>query len=155
MELLLNLIKLLLANFVLVAVVISWFFAQAIKVVIYRFLEGKWNLWHFFEAGGMPSTHSASVTALTLAVALAYGLNSPLFAISLVFALIVMYDATGVRRAAGKQAEILNKIVDDIYSSGRVKIEKLKELLGHDPIEVVVGAMLAIIVTFIVYFIYF
>ena len=78
-----------------------------------------------------------------------------MFTTSLVFALIVMYDATGVRRAAGKQAEILNKIVDDIYANGKVKVEKLKEILGHDPIEVVAGASLAIIITLIIYYVYF
>ncbi|MFA6548582.1 MAG: divergent PAP2 family protein [Candidatus Margulisiibacteriota bacterium] len=145
----------LLSNFTFVAVTIAWFLAQAIKVVIYRFEEGKWNIWHFFEAGGMPSAHSASVTALTLAVALSVGWNTSLFTACLVFALIVMYDATGVRRAAGKQAEMLNKIVDDIYATGKVRVEKLKEILGHDPIEVFAGATLAVIVTFLTYYVYF
>jgi acid phosphatase family membrane protein YuiD len=142
----------LLSNFTLLAVVVSWFLAQSIKVTIYRFQEGKWNLWHFFEAGGMPSAHSAAVTALTLAVALRAGLNSALFTACLVFALIVMYDATGVRRAAGKQAEILNKIVDDIYSTGKVRIEKLREILGHDPIEVFFGASLSVLVILFMYY---
>jgi acid phosphatase family membrane protein YuiD len=142
------------SNFTLMTVSISWFLAQAVKVVIYRFQEGKWNLWHFFEAGGMPSAHSAAVTALTLSVGLSEGWHTALFTTCLVFALIVMYDATGVRRAAGKQAEILNKIVEDIYSTGKVRIEKLKEILGHDPVEVIVGATLSIIVTIIVYNVY-
>lgn len=145
----------LLANFTLIAVVVSWFLAQAIKVIIYRFQEDKWNLWHFFEAGGMPSAHSASVTSLTLSVGLTVGWNTALFTACLVFALVVMYDATGVRRAAGKQAEILNKIVDDIYSTGKIKIEKLKEILGHDPIEVLAGATLAVMMTSLVYYVYF
>lgn len=155
MAILIDISKSLLSNFTFMAVSVSWFLAQAIKVVIYRFQEGHWNLWHFFEAGGMPSAHSASVTALTLAIALSLGWNTPLFTVCLVFALIVMYDATGVRRAAGKQAEILNKIVDDIYATGKVRVEKLKEILGHDPIEVVAGASLAVIVTFIAYYVYF
>lgn len=145
----------LIGNFTFVAVVIAWFLAQFIKVMIYRFIEGKFDLWHFFEAGGMPSAHSASVTALTLGIALTQGFGTPMFTISLVFALIVMYDATGVRRAAGKQAFIVNKIVDDIYSNGKMHIEKLKEILGHDPIEVFAGALLAIIVTLITYYVYF
>jgi len=144
-----------LSNFTLMAVVVSWFLAQSIKVIIYRFQEDKLNLWHFFEAGGMPSAHSASVTALTLSVGLTLGWSNPLFTACLVFALIVMYDATGVRRAAGKQAEILNKIVDDIYSTGKVRVEKLKEILGHDPIEVVAGASLAVLVTFVLYYVTF
>ena len=145
----------LLSNFTLVAVTISWFIAQSVKVVLYRFHEDKFNFWHFFEAGGMPSTHSAAVTALTLGVGLQLGWSSPLFTTCLAFALIVMYDATGVRRAAGKQAEILNKIVDDIYSSGKVRVEKLKEILGHDPIEVIAGASLAVLVTLFMYYVYF
>ena len=149
-----NLLVSLLQNFTLMAVTVSWFLAQFIKVIIYRYQEGHWNFLHFFEAGGMPSAHSASVTSLTISVALTNGVATPLFTASLVFALIVMYDATGVRRAAGKQAEILNKIVDDIYSSGRVKVEKLKEILGHDPIEVVAGATLATVITLLVYWIY-
>ena len=150
-----EIIEAIFSNFTLMVVGVAWFLAQAIKVVLYRFQEGKWNVWHFFEAGGMPSAHSAAVTALTLGVALQFGLGTPLFTTCLVFALIVMYDATGVRRAAGRQAEILNKIVDDIYSTGKVRIEKLKEILGHDPIEVVGGAALAIIVTLTMYYVYF
>lgn len=150
-----EILKAFLNNFTFVAVVISWFLAQAVKVVLYRIQEGKWNFWHFFEAGGMPSAHSASVTALTLAIALTQGWNSTYFTISLVFALIVMYDATGVRRAAGKQAEMLNKIVDDIYANGKIRVEKLKEILGHDPIEVFAGATLAIVMTFLTYHVYF
>jgi len=145
----------LLSNFPFVAVTISWFLAQSIKVIIYYVQDGKFSLWHFFEAGGMPSAHSAAVTALTLSIALTQGWQSPLFAISLVFALIVMYDATGVRRAAGKQAELLNKIVDDIYSNGRVKVDKLKEVLGHDPVQVLGGGSLAFVVTLITYYVYF
>lgn len=155
MEIIWKIAEELLRNFTFVAVVISWFLAQTIKVFYYWVTDRRFSLWHFFEAGGMPSAHSASVTALTLAVALTQGWNSPLFSISLVFALIVMYDATGVRRAAGKQAEILNKIVDDIYANGKVRIEKLKEILGHDPIEVFAGATLAAVITSLVHYVYF
>lgn len=155
MDFILDIIKALLSNFTFVAIVVSWFFAQLIKVFIYWIVDKEFSLWHFFEAGGMPSAHSASVTALTLAIALTLGWSSPLFSISLVFALIVMYDATGVRRAAGKQAEILNKIVDDIYSDGKVRVEKLKEILGHDPVQVFAGATLAVILTLVTYYVYF
>jgi acid phosphatase family membrane protein YuiD len=151
----LGIITSLLNNFTFIAVFFSWFSAQTIKVIYYWIMDKKFSLWHFFEAGGMPSAHSASVTALTLGIALTLGWGSPMFTTSLVFALIVMYDATGVRRAAGKQAEILNKIVDDIYAGGKVKVEKLKEILGHDPIEVVAGASLAVIITLITYYAYF
>ena len=146
---------LLLNNFVFIAVFCSWFLAQSIKTIIYWILEKELNIWHFFEAGGMPSTHSATVIALTLSIFLTQGLGSPLFVISSVFSLIVMYDATGVRRSAGKQAEILNKIMEDIYSNEKIKKQKLKEILGHDPVEVVIGGTMGIIVTLILYYVYF
>ena len=149
-----DLILALLSNFTLIAVVSSFLVAQLVKILIYRVLEGKFNFWHFFETGGMPSTHSASVTALTLSVGLTVGWQTPFFTTCLVFALIVMYDATGVRRAAGKQAEILNKVVEDLYAAGKGRVDKLKELLGHDPIEVFAGAGIAIIVTLISYYVY-
>ena len=151
----LGIIQGLLSNFTFTAVFLSWFTAQTIKVVVYRFNEDKWNIRHFFEAGSMPSTHSASVTALVLALGLVVGWNSAIFTTGLVFALIVMYDATGVRRSAGKQAEILNKIVEDIYSTGKVKVDKLKEILGHDPLEVVAGAAIAVVVTLTLYYVNF
>jgi len=144
----------LLNNFSFITVSIAAGLAQLIKLYIYWIKERELNIWHFFEAGGMPSSHSASVTALTLSIGLTQGWNSPLFTISLVFALIVMYDATGVRRSAGQQALIVNKIVDDMYPDEKVGRGKLKEILGHDPIEVVAGAGLAVIVTLVSYYVY-
>jgi hypothetical protein len=138
----------------LVVVALSGFLAQIIKLFIYWMKDKELNFWHLFEAGGMPSSHSSSVTALTLGIGLTEGWSSPLFTISLVFAIIVMYDATGVRRSAGKQALILNKIIDDMYPSEKVEREKLKEILGHDPIEVIAGAVLAVIVTLVSYYVY-
>ena len=146
-------INALLSNFSFVVVSISTVLAQIIKLYIYWWREKELNIWHVFEAGGMPSSHSASVTALTLAIGLTQGWNSPLFTISMVFALIVMYDATGVRRSAGKQALIINKILDDIYPNEKDQKEKLREVLGHDPIEVVAGSVLATVVTLIAYYV--
>lgn len=141
-------------NFSLMVVAIAGFLAQLIKLYIYWIKEKELNFWHLFEAGGMPSSHSASVTALTLGIGLTEGWCSPLFTISLVFAIIVMYDATGVRRAAGKQALMLNKIIDDMYPQQREEKGKLKEILGHDPIEVFAGAVLAVAVTLVYYYVY-
>jgi hypothetical protein len=149
------LIETALSSFPLIAVGFSFILAQIIKVLIYWRIEGELNLWHFFQTGGMPSTHSASVSSLTLAIALTSGINSPLFATCLVFALIVMYDATGVRRAAGEQALILNKMIGDLYKSESQEVEKLREILGHEPVEVVVGSGLAILVTLVTYYVYF
>ena len=141
------------SNFTLISVAVASLLSQILKILLYRLKEGRWNLWHFFEAGGMPSSHSATVTSLTLGVALQYGINTALFTACLVFALVVMYDATGVRRAAGKQAEVLNRIVKDMYSAQNIK--ELKEILGHDPVEVVVGAVIAFAVTLLNYYVYF
>ncbi len=141
------------SNFTLISVIAAFLISQILKILLYRVEEGRWNLWHFFEAGGMPSSHSATVTALTLGVALQYGINTALFTACLVFSLVVMYDATGVRRAAGRQAEVLNKIVKDMYSAQNIR--ELKEILGHDPVEVVVGAAIALAVTFLNYYVYF
>ena len=127
--------------------------AQLLKI-IYNFIrEGKFDFRIFTSTGGMPSSHSASVMALTTAVGLETGWNSPLFGVTLFFSLIVMYDAAGIRRAAGKQAEILNRIMDDLYQ-GRTLYEegeKLKELLGHTPVEVLVGAILGIASALLMY----
>ena len=143
------------SNFTLMAVIPSFLLSQVIKVVFYRLEEKRWSIWHFFEAGGMPSSHSATVVALVLSVALEFGVNNALFTACLVLALVVMRDAMGIRRAAGRQAEIINKIVDDVYSTRKEKVGKLKEILGHDPIEVFAGAGIAILVTFVMYYVYF
>ncbi len=127
--------------------------AQLLKILYNFFQEGKFDFRIFTSTGGMPSSHSASVMALTTAVGLETGWNSPLFGVTLFFSLIVMYDAAGIRRAAGKQAEILNRIMDDLYH-GRTLYEegeKLKELLGHTPVEVLVGAILGIVSALLMY----
>jgi acid phosphatase family membrane protein YuiD len=145
----------LLSNYVLVVTTIAWFLAQVIKVFYYYAVDKEFNLFHFLEAGGMPSAHSATVSALTISTGLFFGWDSPYFAISIVLALIVMYDATGVRREAGQQALLLNKMVEEIYASDGEKIKKLKELIGHTPLEVVVGSAIGIVVAFLSYFIMF
>ena len=100
----------------------------------------------FFSTGGMPSSHSALVTALTISIGVAEGLGSPLFAIALIFSIITMHDAAGVRRAAGKHAEIINMLVEKLESIGITPDKKLKEMLGHTPIEVVAGAIWGVLV---------
>ena len=97
----------------------------------------------------MPSSHSSFVTSLATLVGLERGFNSTDFAIVVVFALIIMYDASGVRRAVGKQATILNQIVDDVHHGKHIEQEKLKELIGHTPIEVWMGAILGIVVALV------
>ena len=103
---------------------------------------GRLNLRRFVETGGMPSSHSASVAALSVAVGLQEGFTSALFGVTLYFSLVVMYDAAGLRRAAGKQAEVLNRLIETHFRSPQSDTHKLMELLGHTPLEVLVGGLL-------------
>jgi acid phosphatase family membrane protein YuiD len=140
-----------LTNFPLIVSISSMFLAQGIKILYYYFKEGDLNVMHFFESGGMPSAHSSMVTALTVSIGLISGWDSVFFAVSLVLSIVVMYDAMGVRRAASKQAYIVNKLVDDIYNDGNIEIEKLKEIIGHSPAEVLMGSILGFILAMIAY----
>ncbi len=135
----------LLANPVLKVSFLAWFIAQTLKVFSTLVRERRLNFRRFVGAGGMPSSHSAFVTSLAAAIGQRTGWDTPLTALAWVFAMIVMYDAAGVRQAAGKQAEILNQIVDDLYHGGRVREDRLKELLGHSPVEVLAGAALGVV----------
>ena len=128
---------------------VVWFSVQVFKLVSDAVVNRKINFKRFVETGGMPSSHSAVVTSLMTAVGLSEGFDSPIFAVAFVFSFIVMYDAAGVRLAAGKQARILNQLIN----SNQVKVdtnEKLKELLGHTPIQVFVGAIYGIVVGYLI-----
>lgn len=130
--------------------VTAWFIAQALKVVFTAILEKRWDLRRLYGLGGMPSSHSCVVCALATAVGAADGFYSVEFAISCLMAMVVMTDAAGVRRAAGKQAKVLNTIVQDMINAGSgLTTEKLKELLGHTPFEVLIGALLGVLVGFL------
>lgn len=124
--------------------VITWFVVQCMKVIFELITNKKLNIRRMVGSGGMPSSHSALVCSLATSIGLTEGLASPLFAISFSLAAIVMYDASGVRRAAGKQAKILNQIIESEGKNINVQ-EKLIELLGHTPLEVYVGAVIGII----------
>jgi len=102
----------------------------------------RWNFRRFVETGGMPSSHAASVAALSTAVGMEEGFRSTLFGATLFFSLIVMYDAAGLRRAAGRQAEVLNRLIDEHFRHPEKDAQRLMELLGHTPLEVLVGGML-------------
>jgi len=132
-----------------ISVTAAWVLAQAIKVAIGIVREKRFNFRYLIAQGGMPSSHSAAVAAVSTATGYYYGFGSIPFGIVLVFSLITMFDATGVRRAVGKQATLLNKIIEDIYTSGNVPERRLKELLGHTPVEVFVGAGLGIFVVWL------
>ncbi|MEN2982078.1 MAG: divergent PAP2 family protein [Thermus sp.] len=138
----------LLANQIFWTALLANFLAQTLKLFIYYVLEGRFQWERFLETGGMPSSHSATVSALAIGVGLEEGFGSPLFAVAAVFALIVMYDATGIRRAAGLHAQLLNQLVQElqkVLEKGPAP-EPLKELLGHTYLEVLVGALLGALV---------
>jgi acid phosphatase family membrane protein YuiD len=148
-DFLVGLVPALLNNYPLIVAGMACLVAQTIKIFYYLIRDKKLELKHLFEAGGMPSAHSASVTALFLTIGLVDGFASSYFAVAFTFAVIVMYDATGVRRAAGMQALILNRIMEDIYSAGKENPEKLKELIGHTPFEVAIGIVVGISTTLV------
>jgi acid phosphatase family membrane protein YuiD len=120
-------------------------------VVLGVIKEKKFNFRWFIGTGGMPSSHAAGVSALGTAVGLEYGFNSPLFAVAAAFAIVTMFDAQGVRRATGYQASILNKMMDDIYWKGQIEEQRLKELVGHTPVEVLAGCIFGIFWALLLY----
>ena len=124
----------------------TWFFIQLFKLIYDLVTTKKFNFKRILGAGGMPSSHSAVVVALCTMIGKNYGINSAIFGLSVVFAFVVMYDAAGVRRAAGKQAKLLNKIVQTPGLSNVEVTEKLQEVLGHTPTQVSVGAFIGLIV---------
>lgn len=132
------------SNRVAQATFFAWAAAQILKVVVELIWRRKLNLRLLTSAGGMPSSHSAAVCALATAIAMTEGAASSLFAMSLIFAIVVMYDAAGVRRAASIQARILNQIIDELFQGHPISETHLRELLGHTPVEVVAGAALGI-----------
>ena len=138
-------------NYVLVCAFIGWFGAQFIKCVAYIAKNRSFSFSVVMSSGGMPSSHSATVCAMVVATAKLYGTKSLGFALAFVLAFIVMYDAAGVRRAAGEQAKVLNHIADDLSKGDTQYLEKhLKELIGHTPLQVLVGATFGIVIPLLV-----
>ncbi|MHB8611131.1 MAG: divergent PAP2 family protein [Candidatus Dormibacteraceae bacterium] len=130
----------------LLAPLVAWGIAQAAKVILTSMHQRKLNLRVLAETGGMPSSHAAIVMGMTTAVGKYAGVSSAAFAIALIFSFVVMYDAAGLRRAAGRQAAILNRLVEDLVHMRGMQEQRLRELLGHTPVEVLVGAVLGIAV---------
>ncbi|MBP2649339.1 MAG: divergent family protein [Firmicutes bacterium] len=129
-------------NIVLLSSLTAWLTAQVLKSLTAYWRHREFRAERLTGAGGMPSSHTALVVGLASAVAFHNGVDSPLFAIAMVLAGIVMYDAAGVRRAAGKQAKVINKLVRELRVEHRINEIRLKELLGHTPLEVWAGALL-------------
>lgn len=129
----------------------SWFIAQALKVVLGFIREKRFNFRWFVGSGGMPSSHAAMAAGLTMAVGLYQGFDSGLYAMAFAFSVITMFDAQGVRRQSGKQAEALNRILEDLSTQKGLREEPLKELFGHTPVEVFAGAFLGIFIALLIY----
>lgn len=125
--------------------ILLWFAIQLFKVIWDLVKDKKFDFKRILGAGGMPSSHSAVVCSLATLIGKEYGFGSPIFALAMVFAVVVMYDACGVRRAAGKQAKLLNKIISTPGLTGVQVHEKLVEVLGHTPVQVFVGALIGFV----------
>jgi hypothetical protein len=135
-------------NKVFIITLYAWIIAQTIKVVIGVIRQRKFDFRWLIGTGGMPSSHAAGAACLATILGLECGFDSAYFALAASFAIVVMFDAQGVRRSTGRQARILNKITDDIYWQGRTSEGRLRELIGHTPIEVLAGTLLGIAVAF-------
>ena len=138
-------------NKILMITLLVWAITQSIKVAIYVVREKKFNFKWLIGTGGMPSSHAAGASALATVCGLETGFHSIYFALAAVFALVTMFDAQGVRRSAGEQAMILNQIIDDMYWKGKVEGQRLIELLGHTPLQVITGSLLGIMLSYLLY----
>ena len=139
------------SNKVLVVTLTVWAMAQGIKVLLGIIREKRFNFKWFIGTGGMPSSHAAGATALATTSGLGAGFDSVVFALAVVFALVTMFDAQGVRRSAGQQAAILNQITEDMYWKGRIEAGRLMELIGHTPLEVIIGSILGFVLSYLLY----
>jgi acid phosphatase family membrane protein YuiD len=131
-------------NRILIVTLSVWIVGQCIKIATNLLRGRKFNFKWLLRTGGMPSSHAAGVAALATSSGMEYGFHSGLFALAAVFAMVTMFDAQGVRRSAGEQAEILNRVIDDMYWHKRVEVGRIREFVGHTPIQVLVGSLLGI-----------
>ncbi len=132
------------ANPALVSWLVACCISQGIKIMLGVLRLRRFDFRWLFGTGGMPSTHAAGVTALSTAIGLEQGFSSPLFAIAIAFTIITVFDAQGVRRWSGRQAQVLNKMMEDMYFKRRIQEQRLKELLGHTPLEVLAGMVVGL-----------
>ncbi|MBN2422650.1 divergent PAP2 family protein [Candidatus Woesearchaeota archaeon] len=139
-------------NKIIQSVFLSFFIASSLKPVFNWFKSKRFDISLFFKSGHMPSSHTAIVVALSTSLFHETGIST-LFIVTLIFSFIVIYDAVGVRRAAGKQAEVINKIIGEFHINKKIKSEHLYEFIGHTPTEVIVGGILGFIITYIIYLI--
>ena len=136
-------------NEIIIIAFITWIFNQSLKLIIFYITEKKWDIRRFIGAGGMPSTHSALSVCVATTIGLKEGWDSPLFALAIVLAFIIMADAAGVRRETGEQAKALNKIILEFFKEIKLKDKRFKELVGHTPFEVIVGAFVGMVMAWV------
>jgi len=134
-------------NHVLWTAMAGWILAQLLKIPVDYLREGHWDWALFFAAGGMPSSHSCLVTSAAMAVGLHSGFDTPLFAVAVAFAMVVVYDATGVRRQAGMQAKQINILVEELLKGHPINEQRLREVIGHTPLEALGGVLLGLVVS--------
>jgi hypothetical protein len=146
--------KELLSNYALIAGLIAWSLAQIVKVPLEYVQTHKLNWALLLHAGGMPSSHSALVTAIAFGTGLFGGFDQPAFALAVALAMVVVYDATGIRRQAGKHAELINAMINDLASGHPLKEEQLREVLGHTPLEAVAGVILGLVIAQLAWFVW-
>lgn len=132
------------------SVAVAWAIAQSIKIIRNVLRRRRFNVRWITDTGGMPSSHSAGTASVATVVGIYAGVDSVVFLLALVFALVTMFDAASVRRSVGRQAVLLNRMLDEIYAQGKFSEQYLKEFLGHTPVEVIVGAILGISVSFLI-----
>lgn len=155
MSIVLDSIKDFFGNYMLMSAVVAWLSAQIIKIFTGAFQNRKMSLKTLlFSSGGMPSSHAAAVVALAISAGLSQGFGSPIFAVCGIFSIIVMIDASGVRYETGKQSQVINKMVEELFSGDMDMLNiGLKELVGHTPFQVFMGFLLGIAVAAIMYFV--
>lgn len=136
-------------NHVLMVTLLAWAITQTIKVALGVLRTKRFDFRWFIGTGGMPSSHAAGSSAMAMIIGFELGFDSVFFALAAVFAVVTMFDAQGVRRSTGRQAAILNKVLDDIYWKGKIEEDRLKELIGHTPIEVFMGSIIGILLAII------
>ncbi len=132
-----------------------WAVAQSIKVLLGVIREKRFNFKWFVGSGGMPSSHTALTSGMAVSCGLYYGFDSAIFGLASAFAVVTMFDAQGVRRQSGKQAEALNKILEDLFAHRGLQEQRLKELVGHSPNEVFAGSLLGIVMALLMRFFWF
>ncbi len=136
-------------NHLFLVTILAWCLAQSIKLFIGVVKTKRFDFKWLIGTGGMPSAHASGASALAMTAGFDYGFNSAIFALAIVFAMVTMFDAQGVRRSTGSQAIILNKVMEDIYWKGKIQEARLKELIGHTPVEVIIGSIIGVLIAII------